>query len=186
MDGITSPLSSVPQCFVCSSKYRDEVERHLAAGRTYRAIAALLPSDADLTPRNLRDHLANGHLDLDAPAVQRASRQQEQDLQATREPLVQAKAAHLSFAHAVLGRVAQRLDSGEVQPEIRDGIAAARLIAATEAAAGERNGIEDYVSAMVALMEVVKEIVPAPTFVEIGRSLARHPILKELARDQDS
>jgi hypothetical protein len=186
MDGITSPLSSVPQCFVCSSKYRDDVERHLAEGRTYRAIAAVLPPDADLTPRNLRDHYANGHLDLDAPAVQRASRQQEQDLQAAREPLVQAKAAHLSFAHAVLGRVAERLDSGDVQPEIRDGIAAAKLIAATEAAAGERNDVEDYVTAMVALIEVVHEIVPAPTFVEIGQVLSRHPILKELARDQDS
>jgi hypothetical protein len=184
MDGIDSPLPSVPQCFVCASKYRDEVESHLAAGRTYKAIAALLPSDADLTPRNLRDHFSNGHLDLDAPAVQRASHWQEQALQVAREPLVQAKAAHLSFAHAVLGRVAQRLDSDEVQPEIRDGLAAAKLIAATEAAAGERGNIEDYVSAMVALIEVVHEIVPAPTFVEIGRALARHPILRDLADRQ--
>src|SRR5664279_1741391 len=95
MEGVTSQLSSVPQCYVCSSKYRDDVESHLASGRTYKAIAALLPSDADLTPRNLRDHLANGHLDLDAPAVQRASLQRGQSGQAAREPLVQAKAAHL-------------------------------------------------------------------------------------------
>jgi hypothetical protein len=89
MDGITSPLLSVPQCYVCSSRYRDDVERHLAEGRTYRAIAAVLPPDADLSPRNLRDHYANGHLDLDAPAVQRASHWQGQALQAVREPLVQ-------------------------------------------------------------------------------------------------
>ena len=186
IDGVTSPRSSVPQCSVCASRYRDEVERQLAAGRTYKAIAALLPPDADLSPRNLRDHYANGHLDLDAPAVQRASHWQEQALQVAREPLVAAKAAHLGFAHAVLGRVAERLDSGDVEPDIRDGLAAAKFIAAIEAAAGERNGIEDYVSAMVALMEVVKEIVPAPMFVEIGQSLSRHPILKELARDQVS
>jgi len=186
MDGIASPLSSVPQCYVCASKYRDEVESHLAAGRTYKAISAILPPDADLTPRNLRDHYANGHLDLDAPAVQRASHWQEQALQVAREPLVAAKAAHLGFAHAVLGRVAQRLDSGDVEPDIRDGIAAAKLIAATEAAAGEQAGIEDYVTAMVALIEVVRETVPAPMFVEIGQSLTRHPILKELARDQVS
>ena len=68
-----------------------------------------------------------------------------------------------------------------MEPEIRDGIAAA-----TEPAAGERADIEDYVSALVALIEVVHEIVPTPTFVEIGQSLSRHPILKELARDQVS
>jgi hypothetical protein len=39
---------------------------------------------------------------------------------------------------------------------------------------------------MVALIEVVRETVPAPMFVEIGQSLTRHPILKELARDQVS
>jgi len=113
--------------------------------------------------------------------VQRASRQQEQELQAAREPLVQAKADHLSFAHAVLGRVAQRLDSGDVQPEIRDGIAAAKLIAAIEAAAGERNGIEDYVSAMVALIDTVREYVSDETFTNIGRALARDPIIRDLA-----
>jgi len=113
-------------------------KRHLAEGRTYRAIAAVLPPDAEISPRNLRDHFANGHLDLDAQAVQRASRQQGQALQAAREPLVQGKAAHLSFAHALLGRVAERLDSGEVQPEIRDGLAAARLLAQTEEAAGQQ------------------------------------------------
>jgi hypothetical protein len=181
MDGVTSPLPSVPQCYVCSSRYRDDVERHLAAGRTYKAIAALLPSDADLTPRNLRDHYANGHLDLDAPAVQRASRQQEQDLQTAREPLVQAKAAHLSFAHAVLGRVAQRLDSGDVEPEIRDGIAAARLLAQTEEAAGQQAKIDDYVTAMVTLIDTVREHVTAETFTIIGRVLARDPIIRDLA-----
>src|SRR5664279_1976786 len=149
MEGVTSQLSSVPQCHVCSSRYRDDVESHLASGRTYKAIAALLPSDADLTPRNLRDHYANGHLDLDAPAVQRASHWQEQALQVAREPLVAAKAAHLGFAHAVLGRVAERLDSGDVEPDIRDGLAAARLVAQTEEAAGQQAKIDDYVTAMV-------------------------------------
>lgn len=184
MDGVSTPLSSIPQCYVCSSKYRDDVEQHLAAGRTYVAIAALLPCDADLSPRNLRDHYANGHLDIDAPAVQRASRQQGQALEAARQPLVAAKAAHLGFAHAVLQRVAERLHSGEVEPEIKDGLAAAKLIAATEAAAGAKSGIEDYVTAMIALIEVVREIVPAQTFIAIGQSLAGNPILKELARDR--
>jgi hypothetical protein len=155
----------------------------LAEGRTYKSISAMLPLDTDLSPRNLRDHYANGHLDLDGPAVQRASRQQEQALQGAREPLVAAKAAHLTFAHAVLARVAERLDRGEVEPEIKDGIAAARLIAATEAAAGEGSGIEQYVSVLIALIDVVREIVPAQTFVAIGQSLAGNPILKELARD---
>jgi hypothetical protein len=182
MDGVSATLSSVPQCRTCSSKYRDQVERHLGEGRTYMAIAALLPPDADLTSRNLRDHYANGHVDLDAPAVQRAAQQQGQALEAAREPLVAAKAAHLGFAHAVLARVAERLDSGEVEPEIKDGLAAAKLIAATEAAAGDRNQIDDYVTAMVALIDVVREVVPAHTFVEIGQALSRNPILKELAR----
>jgi hypothetical protein len=34
-----------------------------------------------------------------------------------------------------------------VEPEIQDGIAAAKLIAATEAAAPDRREIDDYVSA---------------------------------------
>ena len=79
----------------------------------------------------------------------------------------------------VLGWLVERLS--DVEPEIRDGIAAA-----TEPAAGERADIEDYVSAMVALIEIVRETVPAQTFVEIGQALSCHPSLKELARDQVS
>jgi hypothetical protein len=66
------------------------------------------------------------------------------------------------------------------------GIAAAKLIAATEAAAGNETASRTYITAMVALIEVVRETVPAQTFVEIGQSLACHPIHKEMARDQDS
>jgi len=156
-------------------------KRHLAEGRTYRAIAAVLPPDAEISPRNLRDHFANGHLDLDAQAVQRASRQQGQALQAAREPLVQGKAAHLSFAHSLLGRVAERLDSGEVQPEIRDGLAAARLLAQTEEAAGQQAKIDDYVTALVTLIDTVREHVIDETFTKIGRALARDPIIRDLA-----
>ena len=184
LEGVSAPLTSVPQCYVCASRYRDDVERHLASGRTYKAIAALLPPDADLSPRNIGDHLQNGHLDIDAAAVQRASRQQEHALQTAREPLVAAKSAHVSFAYGVLARVAERLHSGELEPDIKDGLAAAKLIAAMESAAGDRDQIEDYVTAMVALIDVVREVAPAQMFVEIGQSLARHPILEALARDR--
>jgi hypothetical protein len=152
----------------------------LASGRTYMMIAKALP-DGGFDARNLSDHIRNGHLPLHAPAVRRVAQHEAADVKQFVEPAVQSVADHLSFASGVVARVKERMSAGEVQPTVGDGLAAAKLIAATEAAAGKGRDIEDYVAAMIALIEVVREHVNTPTFVEIGRALARDPIIRDLA-----
>ena len=68
-----------------------------------------------------------------------------------------------------------------MQPEIRDGLAAARLLAQTEEAAGQQAKIDDYVTALVTLIDTVREHVIDETFTKIGQALARDPIIRDLA-----
>src|SRR3954453_6015358 len=63
------PLKTVGQCKVCSSEGRLAIEQEVANGRGYAAIIKSLDEGHDLTPRNISDHVRNGHMPLEISTV---------------------------------------------------------------------------------------------------------------------
>jgi hypothetical protein len=180
LGGYQYPYRSEPRCRVCTSPQRRAAEEMLASGRTYMMIAKALP-DGGFDARNLGDHIRNGHLPLHAPAVRRVAQHEAADVKQFVEPAVQSVADHLSFASGVVARVKERMSAGEVQPTVGDGIAAAKLLAQTEAAASNHRTVDDYVTALLTLIDTVREHVTAETFTNIGRALVRDPMFRDLA-----
>ncbi len=112
-------------CLTCNHPLRWALEREMVAGRSWAAIVRDLPEDAGLTGRNLRDHFAAGHLPVFEPAVQEHVTRQSQVPGEAVAPSVAKLADTLGFAQTVVTRVSERLIAGDVQPSIRDGLAAA-------------------------------------------------------------
>jgi len=176
------PLKSVPQCRVCGSSRRFSVEKGLAEGRTYRAIVRSLPDDAGLSEDNVRSHYSAGHMPIQHAAVQEVAARQGEELGSAFEPAVSALADHLTLATQVVARVRERLTSGEEQPTVRDGLAAIRLLAETEGIAAQQRGVGDYETAMITLVEVVRESVSPETYAEIGERLSQDPVIRSLGQ----
>jgi hypothetical protein len=118
--------------------------------------------NSSLTAENVRDHVANGHLPLipavrdmlDQDAIERGRR-----LERTAETLV----ANLGLARLVLGRTAERLCTGEVEPSISDGLAAQALLARFAPAPDE-----DFLSQLFAALEVAQELLGPSGFEEFA------------------
>lgn len=173
------PLVSQRNCKVCCSPYRHRVEEQSVAGRTWRAIAADLPEDAGLSPRNVSDHWRNEHL----PVVAEATQVLAQEQAAERGDVVAVGAVraaeYIGFARALVGRVNQRLVTGDVEPTIRDGISAAQLLATH----GPHTSIDDsfFAEALSIVYQTVRDIMTSDQYEDFTRRLDGNERLQEVA-----
>jgi len=94
-------------------------------------------SDA-VTPRSLQGHVEKGHMPVRAAAVQAVAQARSAEVTEALEPLIQETAVELAFAHTVMDRVRARVQAAEVEPTVRDGLAAAKRIADSEKTAARR------------------------------------------------
>jgi hypothetical protein len=152
--GQSVPYRSEPRCFVCRTPERLEIEEWLVVGRTSRMIMERWP-DRRLSHRNLMDHVRLGHLPLEAPAVKQLVRERTADVERLFETAITHTAQRLSLAHLVVEQVRGRLDAGDLRPELKDGLAALRLILDYEKRDGPAE-TEEIASQMLDIYEAVK------------------------------
>jgi hypothetical protein len=164
------PYRTEPRCRVCSSPRRLEIERALATGRTYQKIAETFGEPEEINARGVLAHVKRGHVPINAPAVRAVAKARSDEVSEAIAPLIRGAAANLSFAHAVVDRVRIRLESGEIEPNVRDGLAAARLIAECETGSGPLD-TNEWQSEFMAVFEVVQAIMTPAQFEEMGDRL---------------
>lgn len=177
--GKVYPLISAPGCRTCGSEYRMEIESALVKGFSPGQVIKHLPEGHNLVERNLRDHLASGHLPLKSAAVQKLAQEESEERSRMVEAGAEVLASHAAFARAVVGRVRDRVASGEIEPNVRDALAATRLLYEFEAEPSALNQ-DTLVTAMSRFVEVVKAIVTPDQFAELGRQVNSDPLLKAL------
>lgn len=173
------PAVSEHRCRVCSSgPLRRRIEEETVDGRSWSSIAADLPADADLSPRNIRDHFCHGHLPVKEPTVQRVVETQAEQRGAVVERAIEVVVGHLDFCQTVVGRVNKRVVNGEVEPTVRDAIAAATVLARFDPGPGTDE--RDFVDAFLVYHQEVSEVLHPDQFTTLGQRLEGHPVLKRL------
>jgi len=177
------PAVNERTCRTCCSDYRDTIERETVAGRTWTAIIRSLPDDAGLTERNLSDHFRNQHLPVAAEATKRLAVRQAQDAGAVTEAAVTHVVDYLNFAQTVVGRVSQRVATGEVEPNVADGLRASELLARYQP--DHQLDESTYLLAFVTYHEHAQTVMTPAQFQEFGRLLSTDPTLEALAREWD-
>jgi hypothetical protein len=182
LGGVDYPLRTVAQCKVCQSPYRFEVEQEIAAGRTYKRIVdSLLVSDpeVDLSVDNLKAHYRNEHMPL-----QQAASRQILERRATARGLdvaggVDVLVDGMALAETVVQKTYEAIVAGEIKPDLKDGLAAARII---ETFAPSETGADAnaYAQAFMVYHEVAQQVMTGGQFEEFGRLLTNNPTLKAL------
>jgi len=177
--GHTYPSKTAKGCLTCNHPLRWALEQEMVAGRTWAAIVRDLPEDAGLTGRNLRDHFAAGHLPVFEPAVQEHVARQSQERGEAVAPSVAKVADTLGFAQTVVTRVSERLIAGDVQPTVRDALAATEhLLRYAPADTGYDE--EATVAAFIEYHDTARAILDDETWKEFGRRLRTNPTLNAL------
>jgi hypothetical protein len=178
---------AVATCDVCQSPFRMEIEAALLGGRSYTGILADLPTHQPNgdewdhpSVRSIATHAKSGHSGASA-AVQRAviERRQE-DLGVDIEAAVGAEADKVLVAQLIVQRGFERLQSGDLEPDIPDVLRAAALLHQFEQATG--GGIDEQVwrDVMLVHLTLAQQFIPLHLREEYGKAIEQHPILKAL------
>jgi len=183
--GHAYPLKTAPGCRMCSSRHRLAAERLVVSGCTWSTVVASLPPDAGLSPRNVRDHIKNGHLPIKEASVQEFAQRQAEERGEVVAVGVEHVMDHLQFARSILGRVSKRLATGEVEPTVRDALTAADLLArySPEPQVLDERAV---LLGFIEYHETAAELMDTETFREFRRRLDKNEVLTALAEDWES
>jgi len=91
---------------------------------------------------------------------------------------------YVDFCKAIVGTVNRRVAAGEVEPTVRDALAAATVLARFDP--GPPVSEDDYVQGFIAYHESVAEVLTPAQFQDLAQRLADHPVLAALAEQWDA
>ena len=163
------PMFTAPQCLTCQCERRDEIERAILDGASYRSIADSLPpmrilgKEIKLTPKHIQRHKANGHLPLEIFQRRAILDQRIAEMGASIEEYQDATIDHTVALKEVVRRGFSSMNQGDIRPSMADTIRAARALASIEATGnGEGGGggvaLDDVETAFATLREVIESV----------------------------
>jgi hypothetical protein len=131
---------------------------------------------------SIRNHFKQGHMPVEAAALRQILDERSAALSEHYEEETARIVDGYGFASQVLRRAQEELVTGNLRPSVQDGLAAAKLIAEMEAAAGGQVDGEIWAEAMTRYFEVVRSVVPDDLWEVIGTALTTDPVLKSIQR----
>lgn len=179
------PQYSGINCKTCQHPDRLEIENQLLAGRSYLAIHKGLPDD-ELRPsyQGLIRHFQAGHLPL-GPASERALIERNYEATGRKiEEAVEDLVDHVTVAEMVVKKGFERMQRGEIAPEMADLLGAVKIVEQIQARTNSDLDHEMWVSATMSMLEDARGIMTQEQWAAYGRKLADNPILKALAEKQ--
>lgn len=181
-------------CMVCNNPARMEIEACLVKGDSYRAISRHF-SEAQWNGRDgshmvlpelpwqpIRNHYLSGHMPLNAAALRQITDERAQQIGASYENTTARLVDHYTVAKAVVQRGYERMVTGEIEPEIKDTLTAAKLLKEIEDTQIGTVDAEVWSEAMMIYFETAQELMPPDMWVEFTRKLGANPILRGLAQ----
>jgi hypothetical protein len=179
LGGENYTLHSAPGCLVCASPARLDIEMSIVRGNTYASIERHLPAGSGVSAHNIRSHYAAGHLPLQVEVMRRLLERRATEIGRDIQDGVDDLVDHVSLAREVVRATYERLASGELQVDVNDGIAAARLLAQI----GDGEDSTDraaWVEAFMAYHDTARSLMGPELFAQFQRSLSRNPVLQAL------
>jgi hypothetical protein len=176
------PLRTVAQCKVCQSPHRYEVEQQIIAGRVWSQIERHLKTtdpEVDLTARNIKDHYQNNHLPLEQEVGRRIIERRAEQMGRSLDTGVDSMVDGVTAAELVVQKGVEALQRGELQVDVKDMLAAAKLL---ETFGADQDGPDQaaYVEAFMVYHEVASQVMTGEQFERFGQALSRNQVLKTL------
>lgn len=185
----TYPAKRVRQCRTCRSKYRPVIEAAITSGLPYEEIhrrtVAPYEDHSLLGPpdfKQIQRHVANGHMPLPHTAQRRIIEKRAEELGQSIEIGEDVLVDNVTAIRSIIQMGFDRLQSGELEPSMRDLMQALQLQAQIDKEHGE-GGLDEEVwrDALIAYMSIVRDVVSPDAMEEIKSRMANSPILKAIA-----
>lgn len=183
------PAKRVRQCRTCRSKYRPVIEAAISSGLTYEEIhrrtvepyedhSLLGPPDF----KQIQRHVANGHMPLPHTAQRRIVEKRAEELGRSIEVGEDVLVDNVTAIRSIIQMGFERLQTGELAPNMRDLMQALQLQAQIDKEHGE-GGLDEEVwrDALIAYMSIVRDVISVEQTEEIKRRMASSPVLKAIA-----
>lgn len=172
-------------CKTCQHPDRMEIENAIIAGRSYLSIHKSLPVDDDRPSyEGLIRHFKQGHMPLEA-AAERALMERNYEKTGKRiEEAVEDIVDHVTVAEMVVKKGFDRMQRGEIAPEMADMLAAVKIVEGIQARTQGDMDHEMWVSATMSMLEDARSLMSEEQWQAYGKKLADNPILKALAEKQ--
>lgn len=178
--GRTYPARVVPQCKTCNSPYRTQIENALIKSYGYASIVRSLPEDAGLSERNIMQHFQSGHLPLDESVrrvvIEQDAKERGLDIEGHETTL----ANHVTLAKLGVQKVLQRMMAGELEPDIKDGIAFATLLTKLEETAGDDFDRAALMQGFIVYMSAIQQVCTPEQVQQVSNLIAANPVMKSL------
>ena len=178
------PMKTVARCVVCMSPYRFDIEEHVVAGRTYKRIAEMVEGYGEefaVSSRNISDHYYNGHMPLELASTRQVIEDRARKVGKRIEDGLEALVDGVTLMEAVVQKTFEGIAKGQIEPGVRDGLRAAKLLADMGEYDGASVDQQAYVEAFMVYQEEAQRIMGDEAFAKFGEALGANPVLRALA-----
>lgn len=181
-------------CHTCTHPARMLIEEKILQNFSFRAIAEqysekMIEGEGGRPislPRighmSIYNHFHNGHMPLEAATLRKMAERRARQIGHQYEEAVEQFVDHMVLAEATIARVYDRMVKGEIEPEVRDGLAAAKLMADVEAEHSAGLDSEAWSEAMSVYFETARHHMDEQTWARFTADLQVNPILRALER----
>lgn len=178
--GRTYPLKTSKNCKVCINPMRSAIENALISGYSYGQIKKGLPDDIDLTQINIRDHFDRGHLpyqeDIRRRMIEKRAAELNYDVEAEATSLVDS----IGFLRNGLAQVVERMATREIEPDVKDGIQMAKILATLDIDQRTESDLAEYATAMRDMFEAARSTMTPIQFGEYSQRVLQSTAMRSL------
>lgn len=179
------PLRSVPTCKTCQDPNRLWIENELIRGASYASIARALENmpAGDLGHPNaegISNHIERDHLPVGVATQRRLIERRAKEIGRSIETEQGTLVDYVTVNQMIVSRGFERMQAGEITPDLGDVINASKFLHTVEQASGGELDEQAWRDAMLAYMEVATEFIPPERFAAYGQALSQHPVLRAM------
>lgn len=185
------------RCGVCMHPARWVVESRILQNYSYPSTARWVSEQKqeqqvdgsmvdwpDLTVTQIKHHIDKGHCPMDNELTQELTRRRSEKLGFDMEKDYGQFIDHFVATKMVAGRAIERLVKGEIEPDIKDLMAANKLLAELEANKNATIDSEQYQELFMIYFKTVQSVVQPDQWHEILSKIASNPVVKRFQEKQ--
>ncbi len=184
----------VPNCLTCQHPARMLIEEQIVQQYPFRKIAerfsmktveledgvpTLLPR---ITHQNIYTHYSKGHMPVEVATMRRLAERRAQQIGVALEEASDRFVDQVMLAEATVARTYERMMLGQIEPDIKDGLAAAKFLQDVQDKAQGGFDSEAWSAAMTVYFEHAHALMSPEVWERFTSSLRADPILRAIVQ----
>jgi hypothetical protein len=178
--GTSYPMRVHGRCQTCRSIHRPEIENLILMGYSWSTIADHMPEGLPAT--SIRWHYENGHMPLPESlrraVIERRAKMQRLSSADNAAPLIDP----WLVTHDIMQRGYERMVTGQIAPDMKDLLAAAKALVEIEDRTKEAQQINE--DAVVAIIEGARSYMSTEDWMKFMWELRENPAMNLLATEE--